>query len=292
MKNYLSKDEIDNELLVDTLQALSKVFSSKGLDLIIVGAYARDIAIKLLGADSSKRETADLDVAVALKDWTQYEELTVALKENYFKKLPSHQKFAYKGENHDNDYEVDVVTFGKVADNELIKWPPKGCPEMSVRCYDDVMKNALDVKIDGIPVKIAPLAGQFLIKLDTWIDRNDRETKDAIDMRFIMSQYYMANIMDCEDIPDAVSLEGDNSMLLWGAQWIASEIGKMLSTRHLTYYVEFLQDELQKEEGSRLLKHLTLGYEESPEDWVEMHKALGEMLKILDKELKQRITSE
>lgn len=291
MKNYLSKDELDNELLVDTLRALSKVLSSKGLDLIIVGASARDIAMKLLGADSSKRKTADLDVAVALKDWTQYEELAVALKENYFKKLPPHQKFAYKGENHNNDYEVDVVPFGKVAEDELVKWPPKGCPEMSVRCYDDVMEYAMDVKIDGIPVKIAPLAGQFLIKLDTWIDRNDRETKDAIDMRFIMLQYYMANIMDCEDIPDAVSLEGGDS-LLWGAQWIAFETGKMLTTRHLTYYVEFLQDELQKEEGSRLLKHLTLGYEESPEDWVAMRKALDEMLKIWDRELKQRITSE
>lgn len=290
MKNYLSKDELDNELLVDTLRALSKVLSSKGLDLIIVGASARDIAMKLLGADSSKRKTADLDVAVALKDWTQYEELTVALKENYFKKLTAHQKFAYKGENHDNDYEVDIVPFGQVADDELVKWPPKGCPEMSVRCYDDVMEYAVDVNIDGIPVKIAPLAGQFLIKLDTWIDRNDRETKDAIDMRFIMLQYYMANIMDCEDIPDAVSLEGNDS-LLWGAQWIAFETSKMLTTRHLTYYVELLQDELQKEEGSRLLKHLTLGYEESPEDWVAMRKALDEMLKIWNKELRQRDTS-
>lgn len=290
MKNYLSRDELDNELLVDTLRALSKVLSSKGLDLIIVGASARDIAMKLLGADSSKRKTADLDVAVALKDWTQYEELTVALKENYFKKLTAHQKFAYKGENHDNDYEVDIVPFGQVADDELVKWPPKGCPEMSVRCYDDVMEYAVDVNIDGIPVKIAPLAGQFLIKLDTWIDRNDRETKDAIDMRFIMLQYYMANIMDCEDIPDAVSLEGNDS-LLWGAQWIAFETSKMLTTRHLTYYVELLQDELQKEEGSRLLKHLTLGYEESPEDWVAMRKALDEMLKIWNKELRQRDTS-
>lgn len=97
MKNCLSKDEIGNDLLVDTLRALSQVLSSIGLDLIVVGASARDIAMKLLGADSSKRKTFDLDVAVALTDWAQYDDLTSALTENHFKKLKAHQKFAYKG---------------------------------------------------------------------------------------------------------------------------------------------------------------------------------------------------
>lgn len=245
--------------------------------------------MKLLGADSSKRKTFDLDVAVALTDWAQYDDLTSALKENHFKKLKAHQKFAYKGPNNDNDYEVDVVPYGKVADDELVKWPPKGCPEMSVRCYDDVMACAIEVTIDKIPVKIAPLAGQFLIKLDTWIDRNDRENKDAIDMRFILEQYYMARMMDGDEIPDAVSLEGEDQKL-WSAQWVADETRKMLSTEHLAYYASFLRDELDKEEESKLLQHLTIGHEESPEDWFAMLKSLEEMLKIWDDELKLRDT--
>lgn len=87
MKNCLSKDEIGNDLLVDTLRALSQVFSSIGLDLIVVGASARDIAMKLLGADSSKRKTFDLDVAVALTDWAQYSALNDEDKKAYKKSL-------------------------------------------------------------------------------------------------------------------------------------------------------------------------------------------------------------
>ncbi|MDE5758244.1 MAG: hypothetical protein K2H85_06485, partial [Allobaculum sp.] len=220
-------------------------FSSMGLVLTIVGASARDLAMKLLDSGCSKRRTADLDVAVALNDWNQYEALSDALTKNHFKKLKAKQKFVYKGPNHDNDYEVDVVPFGQIASDELIKWPPMGCPEMSVRCYDDVMAKAVDLDIDGIHVKIAPLAGQFLVKLDTWIDRNDRENKDAIDMRFILSQFYMATVLDSDYIPDVVNIE-EGTDLIWGAQWIAFETGQMLSTEHLEYYVDFLREELEK----------------------------------------------
>lgn len=287
MKSFLSKQELGNNLLFDTLSALYRVLASKNLDLIIVGASARDLALKLLGSESAKRRTADLDVAVALKDWSQYDALADDLKANYFKKMSDKQKFAYKGPKNDNDYEVDVVPFGDIANNELIKWPPMGCPEMSVRCYNDVMKHLINVTIEDLDVKIAPLAGQFIIKLDTWIDRNDRENKDAIDMRFILSNYYLANIIDTDTIPDVITMEID-SMLLWGAQWIAYQTSYMLSTKHLSYYVDFLRSELSKEEGSRLLQHLNIGFEESPEEWESMKVAMGSMLGIWEQELERR----
>ena len=65
-----------------------------------------------------------------------------------FHKGKAKQKFYYKGEHHENDYEVDIVPFGEIADGEIIAWPPDGTPEMSVKCFTDVMEHAIPVKIN------------------------------------------------------------------------------------------------------------------------------------------------
>ncbi len=278
MKNSLTKEEIGNDLLVETLHALSVSMSRLGHELIIVGASARDIAMKLLFAERSNRKTYDLDVAVALKDWSQFDRLCDELTQNNFIKLRSKQKFVYKGQDNQNDYEVDVVPFGEIADDEVVKWPPELSPEMSVRCYDDLMRFSVGIDLDGIPVKIIPLAGQFILKLDTWIDRNDRENKDAIDMIFILSNYYLASIMNTDAIPEGVNHEDD--AIVAGAQWIALEIKQMLLPVHLQYYRDFLRSELEKKEESKLLQHLTIGKEDDPEFWYTVERALNTMTDI------------
>ena len=50
------------------------------------------------------------------------------------------------------------------------------------------MEHAIPVKInEEFTVYIASLAGQFLIKLDSWMDRHDRDHKDAEDMYYILA---------------------------------------------------------------------------------------------------------
>jgi len=48
MKNSLSKKELENDALYETLKALSDCVSKIGLKLYVVGATARDIVMKLL----------------------------------------------------------------------------------------------------------------------------------------------------------------------------------------------------------------------------------------------------
>ena len=121
----------------------------------------------------SPRRTADLDVAIALKDWSQFELLKEHLLKNHFVKGEPKQRFYYKGEDGNNGYEIDIVPFGNLEADEKVAWPPEGNPEMSVRCLKEVMSIADTVVIDdAITVKMAPLSGQFLIKFDTWMDRH------------------------------------------------------------------------------------------------------------------------
>ena len=126
MKNSMSKKDLENDALYDTLKALSYCVSSLGLKLYVVGATARDLMMKLLDEYPSKRKTRDLDVAIALSDWSQFENLSQILQKNYFRKDPANQKFYYEGKKHDNDYEVDVVPFGDIAgEDETLLWPPE-----------------------------------------------------------------------------------------------------------------------------------------------------------------------
>ena len=259
MEYSITRAELANDCLYRTLIALDSCLTAHGLPLFVVGARARDIAMKLLKGDESKRRTEDLDVAVAIENWQTFDEICDTLKAHHFKRHGNTQKFFYKGENNDMDFEVDIVPFGGVAVDEKIGWPPEGNPEMSVRCFKDVMKEAATVTIeDSVKVKIAPLCGQFLIKLDTWNDRHQGTDKDAEDMLFILKNYLDIQLLYKEDNvpPDVVTIEDESTdIIIWGAQWIAYDISKILSREHLQFYADLISDEISKEEHSELVYH-------------------------------------
>ena len=288
MRNSISKKELENDLLYDTLQALNKCFTSMNLNLYVVGATARDMIMKLLDETESKRKTKDLDVAIALSDWSQFNNLCEVLQTNYFHKGKAKQKFYYKGEHHENDYEVDIVPFGEIADGEIIAWPPDGTPEMSVKCFTDVMEHAIPVKInEEFTVYIASLAGQFLIKLDSWMDRHNRDHKDAEDMYYILDKFFLTSIMDDQTPPDDVDLNSED--LIRGAQWIGSYMRDILSTEHLNYYSEIIQQELEKGTDSELLKDFIKLYGDEKNDAYETSRAIwNSIYDILNKEITVR----
>lgn len=262
MEYKIDKTKFANDPLYETLAALRKSMEELNLQLYVVGACARDIAMKVLGVPASARRTIDIDVAIALDNWNMFGKVSELLQQNHFKKDPyAKQKFYYKGEDGSNDYEVDVVPFGPLANNEVIGWPPEGNPEMSVRCFEDVMKDADTIVVDDkVRFCIASLSGQFLIKLDAWIDRHLKTDKDARDMFYIIDNFYWTSIVDKFPPPEQVTNSDDPSFddFVAGAQWIAAELKSLLSEEHCTYYVDFITNELSLEEKSKLVQHLVI----------------------------------
>ena len=279
MEYNISKVQLHNDLLYKTLQALRNVLEELNIPLYVVGATARDIAMLLLGEEESKRRTRDLDVAIAISDWGKYDQVSEALLRNNFEKLIAKQRFVYKGNNGENDYEVDIIPFGGVSEEELIKWRPKGEPVMSVKCYEDVMNHAINITIENtFSIRIAPLCGQFLIKLDAWIDRHEREHKDAEDMLYMLKKYYNSKIMPSKDvdIPEEVDPEYDNSddLIVSSARWVACDLRSILSTTHLQYYVDMITEQLDKESESELLQHFVIFMNSDKEDNFDVIRAL------------------
>lgn len=258
MEYNIHKEELQNDLLAETLQVLEGCYRQLGAEVYVVGAAARDIALRLLDVSNAPRRTMDLDVAVMLKDWSQYERLAEILQQNHFEKAQEKQRFIYRGNEGQIRFEVDIVPFGAIAEGDQVAWPPEGSPVMSVRCFEDVMRVADKVTVDGIfAFRLASLSGQFLIKLDTWGDRRMRTKKDAADMAFLLQNVYIAYALANDDLPPAVDTNAEQfDVIVAGAEWMAADLRGMLTDEHRRFYATMLQGELEKEEESLLLNDL------------------------------------
>ena len=257
MTYTLKREELGNDLLMSVLEALTNAYKEIGSEVYVVGAAARDLSLKLLRAGSAPRRTMDLDVAVLLEKWNEYERLTEILIKDGFVKAPEKQRFYYCGIENVR-YEVDIVPFGDIAQEEMIAWPPEGNPVMSVRCFADVMKNADKVVVEGrFAFRMASLSGQWLIKLDAWCDWHLMTRKDAADMQFILENAYIALALSSDAIPDTISLDASTfDQTVAGAEWIASDLLNMLSKDHKMYYANMLDSEVIQREDSQLVNDL------------------------------------
>lgn len=258
MEYTIHKEDLQNDLMAETLQVLAGCYRQLGAEVFVVGAAARDIALRLLDVTNAPRRTMDLDVAVMLQEWNQYERLTSILLQNHFEKAREKQRFYYLGSNGRIRFEVDIVPFGAIAEEDQVAWPPEGSPVMSVRCFEDVMRAADKVTVDGaFAFRLASLSGQFLIKLDTWNDRRMKTKKDAADMAFLLQNVYVAYALAHDGLPPEVDTNTEHfDVIVAGAEWMAVDLKKILSDNHRHFYAEMLRGELAKNEESPLLNDL------------------------------------
>lgn len=277
----ISSEKIGNPLLVELLRKLTDSFNKMDREFYVIGATARDIIIRQLLDTESRRRTRDLDIAIAIPDWNTFEQVKQNLIADGFEKSMDMQQRFYYGE-----YELDIVPYGVVAKEDgNIYWPPEEEIAMSVRGFDEVLSEAITVGIDGdFKVKIASLHGLFLLKFNAWLDRNAKTSKDAEDMSFIFSNYFLANferrihqeVYDWESFDDYVV----------GGYWLAYDIVALLNKVQLCYYKEIIEGELAKEEESRLLNQMIenshdLKYETVRDTW---RAVVGVFQKAIDDE--------
>ena len=263
----ISSEKIGNPLLIELLRKLTDSFGRMDREFYVIGATARDIIVQQLLDTASTRRTKDLDIAIAIPDWDAFEQIKERLVADGFKKSNDmYQRFYYGA------YEVDIVPYGVVAKkDDNIYWPPEEVVAMSVKGFDEVLSEAITVSIDDeFKVKIASLHGLFLLKLNAWLDRNAKTSKDAEDMSFILSNYFMANL-DREIHQEVYDWENFDEYIV-GGYWLAHDLVTLLNVNQLNYYKEVIEGELAKEEESRLINQMiensySLKYETVRETW-------------------------
>lgn len=251
MDLIISSEKIGNPLLVELLRKLIDSFNKMDREFYVIGATARDIIMQQLLDTASSRRTKDLDIAIAIPDWDTFEQVKQSLIADGFEKSRDMQQRFYYGE-----YELDIVPYGVVAkEDDNIYWPPEEVIAMSVKGFDEVLSEAITVSIDDeFKIKIASLHGLFLLKLNAWIDRNAKTSKDAEDMSFILSNYFMANL-DREIHPEVYDWENFDEYIV-GGYWLAYDLVTLLDVNRLNYYKEVIVGELAKEEESQLINQM------------------------------------
>ena len=226
MNFQISSDKIGNPLLIELLSVVNECFKEVGQDFFVIGATARDILIRQLVGISSGRKTRDLDLAIAIPNWKAFDDITQTL-----------------------------LSHGVTKEDGYIYWPPEEDIAMSVKGFEEVLKDAITVSIDNkFDIKIASLHGLFILKLNAWLDRNIQTSKDADDMGFIIDNYFFANLN--RNVYQEVYDWEDFDEFVVGAYWLANDIVSFLSIEHLAYYGQCLQGEIEKEEDSRLLQQV------------------------------------
>lgn len=267
MSCNISSEDLNNPLLKELLQKLTDYFQSIGSDFYIIGATARDIILSGIHKQASTRRTADLDIAIAIKDWDKFDQISKELCniDGFHKSNKQKQLFWYK-----RDFKLDIVPFGEVAkaDNNIY-WPPEEVFAMSVVGFTEVANNTLEITIDNdLLIKVASLPGIFILKLAAFNDRKNETNKDADDLAFIIKNYLEINIeravAEHYDIYDAVKFNTFTA----GATLLARDIKTILGGNEETVntFIQIIENELKMEDESQLLNqiietHKTIEYD-------------------------------
>jgi len=282
MSCNISSENLNNPLLKELLKKLTDYFHSIGSDFYVIGATARDIILSGIHNQTSARRTADLDIAIAIKDWNKFEEISKGLCEIEGFQKSGKQKHLFL---YNFFFKLDILPFGEVAkaDNNIY-WPPKEEVAMSVVGFIEVANKTFDVTIDDeVTVKVASLPGICILKLVAFNDRKYQTNKDADDLVFIIENYLDINIeRAAAEHYEIYDVDNFNTFTA-GASLLGKDIKSILRENDGAMHsvIQILKDELKLEDESPLMNQM-----------IETHKNLKfdtivEALNNLLQELKQ-----
>jgi predicted nucleotidyltransferase len=257
MSYNISSENLNNPLLKDLLKELSSFFGGMNVDFYVIGATARDIILSNLHDLVPERKTDDLDIAIAISDWSQFQSIEENLPkiEEFAKSKEQKQRFIYKG-----IYIIDIVPFGDVAEDDgNIYWPPDETIAMSVWGFPEMADSTISVEIDGeFSIQIASFPGLFILKLVAWKDRYLSGSKDAYDMALLLTNYLDINTERAVEEHYDLYETDEFDQVIAGAQLMARDVKLLIrdNEKTLEYLREILTKEIELAEISLLINQL------------------------------------
>jgi predicted nucleotidyltransferase len=221
--------------LLAVLRAVSEAAGSAGIDYMLVGATARDVMLTHVFDLPSGRATYDIDFAVAVASWAQFERLkeVIASRPGFTSDEAAIQRLYYLDASTGLRYPLDLVPFGPIASAQgAIAWPPDMAVVMHVIGYDEVSAAAEEVTFaPDLLVRVASLPGLAVMKLLAWSDRGAENPKDAQDLLQLMHHYAAAgNTARLYDVEYALLEATDHDPDLAGACLLGKDVARLVQT--------------------------------------------------------------
>jgi len=199
--------------------------SISGLQWIVVGAVARDLQLHFKHGVKIARATEDVDFAIAVEDWSHFQDLRAALllSKNFSPVRDDKHIFRFR-----DGTRVDIIPFGGVENsNAVVEWPPSGNPRMNVLGFSALSASAEEFLLpaqERILVPTIPMI--LLLKFLAWQDRSKiRPGVDASDIFLILSSY--------TDLDNADALYNLHDDLLDDPNFEYEDAGAVIAAREL-----------------------------------------------------------
>jgi len=182
------------------LTLVDRIARELALDYFVTGATARDFLLYgVFGLDTG-RATLDVDLAVAVDSWKQFDAVKVRFLETgaFTAAGDVMHRLFHRGSIGQRGYPLDLLPFGGIEQRpNQIAWPPDLSIITNVAGYREALAAAVEVEVHpGLVVHVASLAGLAILKLFAWADRGAANPKDALDFAVLLSQYSAAGNED------------------------------------------------------------------------------------------------
>jgi predicted nucleotidyltransferase len=150
---------------------------------------ARDIVLYGVFGIDTGRGTLDVDFAVALDSWPQFDAVKRRLIATgaFAPDGSTMHRLVYQEHLGQKGYPIDLLPFGGVEQQpNTIAWPPDLSVVMNVAGYRDALAAAQEVEVHpGLVVRVASLPALAVLKLFAWADRGAGNRKDALDLALL-----------------------------------------------------------------------------------------------------------
>jgi len=244
-----------------------------GLDVVLVGALARDVQLEFRHGIETGRATRDVDVAVAVPSWESFTELQQRLIETGRFRLHERQRQRLRFEG---GLWVDFAPFGGVESaDRSIAWPPDGEIVMSTGAFREVFEAAAPLELaPDLELKVATLPGLAALKVLAWADR--QADRDAHDLHVVATRYLEAGNLDRffaehDDLVEVDDFDFDRA----GAQLLGRDVRQELGEAVAETVDAILEHELEGPE--RLIDRMARSSGTGDESWETIRGLLDAM---------------
>jgi predicted nucleotidyltransferase len=193
-------DQPVDPIILAILREVDRLTRELGLAYFVAGATARDILLTNVYELNTGRATRDIDFAVAVENWQQFEAIKARLTADgkFSASKNTIQRLYYRISDNTQGYPLDIIPFGGVEQPpNIVAWPPDMKVLINVAGYEETIDSATLVQVaDGLVVRVASLPGLVLLKLFAWLDRGDQDSKDAQDLLTLFRLYADAGNLD------------------------------------------------------------------------------------------------
>lgn len=255
-------------VISDVYSRINTICNDNGIRFFVVGASARDMVLYYAYGIEATIGTDDIDLGIRVSGWGELERLKDSLfASGYFRSTSADQRIKYEtGEG--VSIPIDIIPFGPIADSgHAVSWPPDHRMQMNVIGFDDVYESALSVRITSDPeldILVASPAGVAALKVFAWVDRSPGakrapgDTRDAIDLAFLMRVYFDAGKFNSLPAEDADLLEEEDfDYTQSSARLLGRDTARLLRPEIRQRLAAILEEQTAEQKRYRLVEDMS-----------------------------------